>query len=161
MLMSLLFSSLVWAAPEDDDLKNRRFGMGIAVGAPSGFTGKLYVPSEEQSIADSTIALQFSVGGDLGQVGDGALSFDLIFQDKAVNNIEDGYLISPYWGAGLNFGANIITKSFALGPRVVGGVTVIVPNMPVELYVESAPTFVVYDSIAWSFEGALGARFFF
>ena len=154
-------TTVAFASPDGDSLAERQFGVGIAVGAPSGVSGKMYLAADDTRLSDSIMAFQFTVGGDLGQVGDAAMCLDLIYQHEALNSIEDGYLVSPYFGAGLNFGANVMSKSFALGPRGIAGVTVVVPNMPVELYIESNPTIVVYDVISWSFDGAFGARYFF
>ena len=156
-----VLSAVAFASPDGDSLADRQFGVGIAVGAPSGVSGKMYLTADNTLLSDSVMAFQFTVGGDLGQVGDASMCLDLIYQNESLNGIEDGYLVSPYFGAGLNFGANLINERFALGPRAIAGVTVIVPNMPVELYIESNPTIVVYDVISWSFDGAFGARYFF
>lgn len=156
MLTYVLLAS-AFASPDEV----RQFGVGFAVGAPSGLSGKMYLPNNRTSLEDSVLAFQFTVGGDLGQVGDAAMCLDLVYQVDAMNSIDDGYLVSPYFGAGLNFSANVLNKSFALGPRGIAGVTVVVPNMPVELYVESNPTIIIYDVISWSFDGAFGARYFF
>ena len=45
-------------------------GIGACIGAPSGLTGKIY-------LADG-FAGQFSVGGDLGEIGDVGVSLDFL-----------------------------------------------------------------------------------
>ena len=77
-----------------------------------------------------------------------------------MNNPQE-YWFTTYFGGGVTAGAQTVEKTFAVGPRLVGGVTAIIPNNPVEIYVEVAPAFIIVSSTSWSFDGQLGMRYFF
>ena len=68
-------------------------GFGACIGAPSGLTGKIYMAEG--------LAAQFSVGGDLGQIGDVGVSVDLIQHLPSLNNPVDGYALPIYIGTSL------------------------------------------------------------
>ncbi len=130
------------------------FGLGLAVGAPSGLTAKLGF-SELHGV-------QFTAGGDLGIVGDYAVTGDYIVHLRPFP-ATDGYAVPLHVGAGFNLSGNTawLPGTFLMGPRAVFGATVLVQTLPLELYVEAAPTFYVWEQLSWSFDGQIGTRWFF
>lgn len=130
------------------------FGLGLAVGAPSGLTAKLCF-SELHGV-------QVTAGGDLGIVGDYAFTGDYIVHLRPFQ-ATDGYAVPLHVGAGFNLSGNTawLPGSFLMGPRAVFGATVLVDTLPLELFVEAAPTFYVWEQLSWSFDGQIGTRWFF
>ena len=132
-------------------------GFGACIGAPSGITGKIYV-------ADG-LATQFSLGGDLGQIGDVGLTLDVVQHLPSLNDPVDGYSVPVYLGAGVTASSQVAetTKTY-IGLRGVMGILVTADGLPVEVYIETAPTVYVLGSsisFSWGVDGQLGFRYYF
>jgi hypothetical protein len=150
-MIALFFVSLASAAPSAGD-----FGIGMGIGAPTGVTGKLMV--------NDWSGIQFSAGGDLGRIGDIGLSCDYVINTQPLNNPADGYTVRMHFGLGFSMSAN--TEEFYgatyLGPRLgIAGVNIVVDGMPIDLFVETAPTLYFFQSISWGFDGQIGVRYYF
>jgi len=64
-------------------------------------------------------------------------------------------------GAGFNIGGNFndnYVGVWRIGPRFVLGVSVLMRDLPIDIYVETAPTFYVYSQPGWSIDGQIGLR---
>lgn len=129
------------------------FGIGAAIGAPSGFTGKLWMGQSS--------ALQFSAGGRLGTPGTLAASVDYVVVMRPFDVSDDAFTVPIYVGAGFKTDVDVINDLALLGPRAVGGVSVLVPDLPTEFYVEVAPTFYFMERLSWSVDGQMGVRYYF
>ncbi len=131
------------------------FGLGACLGTPSGVTGKLWLGSEN--------AVQFSFGGGWGQFKDIAATADFVVHFRPINVEGDDFSLPLYAGGGVKTDVNwsIPGGQLLLGPRVVLGGTVLVPTLPVDLFLEIAPTVYVYEFFGWSMDGAIGARYYF
>mgnify|MGYP000176605661 FL=1 len=132
-------------------------GFGACIGAPSGITGKIYV-------ADG-LATQFSLGGDLGQIGDVGLTLDVVQHLPSLNDPVDGYSVPVYLGAGVTASSQVAetTKTY-IGLRGVMGLLLTADGLPVEVYIETAPTVYVLGSsisFSWGVDGQLGFRYYF
>jgi|GEM_PF-5885837 len=132
-------------------------GFGACIGAPSGITGKIYV-------ADG-LATQFSLGGDLGQIGDVGLTLDVVQHLPSLNDPVDGYSVPVYLGAGVTASSQVAetTKTY-IGLRGVMGLLLTTDGLPVEIYIETAPTVYVLGSsisFSWGVDGQLGFRYYF
>jgi len=132
-------------------------GFGACIGAPSGITGKIYV-------ADG-LATQFSFGGDLGQIGDVGISLDVVQHLPSLNDPVDGYSVPVYLGAGVTASSQMAerTKTY-VGIRGVMGILMTADGLPVEVYIETAPTVYVLGSsisFSWGVDGQLGFRYYF
>ena len=130
------------------------FGLGVAVGAPAGVTGKLWMGDWS--------GIQFTAGGDLGRLGDLAATVDYVIHFRPIDTGTDEYSIPLYVGAGFTGSWNWteMQRGF-MGPRLVTGLTVLITAMPVDVYVEMAPTFYFLESPSLSIDGQLGARYYF
>jgi len=134
-------------------------GLGAAIGAPSGVAGKMY-------IGDS-FGVQFSAGGDLGRIGDVGLTADFVVHMSTLNDPTDGYSIPLYIGGGVSASTNIseLNGDTYFGPRAVMGIMIIVDGIPVDLYIETAPTLYVLGTqqspISWGVDGQMGFRYYF
>ena len=132
-------------------------GFGACIGAPSGITGKIYV-------ADG-LATQFSLGGDLGQIGDVGLTLGVVQHLPSLNDPVDGYSVPVYLGAGVTASSQVAetTKTY-IGLRGVMGLLLTTDGLPVEIYIETAPTVYVLGSsisFSWGVDGQLGFRYYF
>ncbi len=130
-------------------------GMGIAVGAPSGLTGKYWLGSWS--------AFQFSAGGDSGVVGDLAGTADYVLQFRPFRTGVEEVSVPMHLGGGVNLGGNIDKRTggrWLIGPRFVAGLSVLFRDLPVGVYVESAPTFYLIENVTWSFDGQIGLRYY-
>jgi hypothetical protein len=140
-------------------LPSGSIGVGAAIGAPSGFAGKLYI--------GEAFGVQVSLGGDLGRIGDVGFTGDFVVHTQTLNDPSDGYSLPIYMGGGLSASTNIAEQSgdTYLGPRAVLGIMIIVDGIPVDLYMEVAPTLYVIGTqanpISWGVDGQLGFRYYF
>jgi len=130
------------------------FGLGFAVGAPSGLAGKIWM--------DPTNAVQFTVGGDLGRVGDLVATVDYTRHFRPFATEDDIYSVPLHVGVGVNLGSNVfeLNNTVLLGPRIVAGATVNITELPIDLYFETAPTLYVHEALSWSIDGQLGVRYY-
>ncbi len=129
------------------------FGLGIAIGSPAGVSGRF-------ALGDLAAA-QFSAGAALGRPGTlGATAdYTLVFKPFAPS-IED-YSVPLYLGVGFKAEVDTLSERSFVGPRLVGGATVIAAELPVELYLEVAPTFYFLESLSWAVDGQIGLRYYF
>jgi hypothetical protein len=130
-------------------------GMGIAVGAPTGFTGKYWLGSWS--------AFQFTAGGDSGKVGDLAATGDYVLQFRPFHSGVEDVSVPMHIGGGLNLGGNIDKRTggrWLLGARAIGGLSVLFRDLPVGIYFEAAPTFYLIDDLTWSIDGQIGIRYY-
>ena len=130
-----------------------RFGLGVGLGAPTGLTGKMWLGDWS--------AVQFSVGGDIGVFNDVAGVVDYVFQFRPFDTGEPDVSVPLHIGAGVNVGGNLyenITGVWRIGPRAVIGLSVMMKTLPIDIYVETAPTIYVVDSFGISMDGQIGIR---
>jgi hypothetical protein len=131
------------------------FGLGGCLGTPTGISGKLWLGTEN--------AVQFSLGGDWGQFRDIAATADFLVHFRPINVEGDDFALPLYAGGGVKTDVNwsVPGGQLLLGPRIVLGGTVLVPTLPVDLFLEIAPTVYVYDTPGWAMDGQIGARYYF
>lgn len=149
----LLGTQLVSASPNTPGA----IGFGACIGAPSGITGKIYLAND--------LATQFSFGGDLGQIGDVGLSLDVVYHLPSLNDPIDGYSLPVYLGGGVTASSQVARQTDTyIGLRGVMGILLTADGLPVEVYVETAPTVYVLGSsisFSWGVDGQLGFRYYF
>jgi hypothetical protein len=130
------------------------FGVGVSMGTPTGITGRLWFSRES--------AVQFSGGGNLGQQGSLTASMDYITALEHLSEEEGNYFITTYAGVGVGFdslfGPN--SSSMAFGPRLVGGASVTLPTLPIDMFIQVSPTIFVVEDLSWSIGGQIGAHYY-
>ncbi|MBN1337272.1 MAG: hypothetical protein JXB39_15035 [Deltaproteobacteria bacterium] len=131
------------------------FGLGVALGAPTGLTGKIWM--------GDAMAVQFTVGGNLGDFKDVGASVDWVFEFRPINVEGNEYALPFHIGPGLKTDVNFQLPGgfLLLGPRLVAGVTVLVPTLPIDFHVEIAPTVYLIEQMGWDMEGQIGCRYYF
>jgi hypothetical protein len=149
----LLVTQLASASPKPPG----SIGFGACIGAPSGITGKIYLAND--------LATQFSFGGDLGQIGDVGLSLDVVYHLPSLNDPIEGYSVPVYLGGGVTASSQVSAQTDTyIGLRGVMGILVTADGLPVEVYIETAPTVYVLGSsisFSWGVDGQLGFRYYF
>ncbi len=131
------------------------FGLGVALGAPTGLTGKVWL--------GDTMGVQFTVGGNLGTFKDVGASVDWVFEFRPVNVEGNEYSLPFHIGPGIKTDMNFQLPGgfLLLGPRIVAGVTVLVPTLPIDFHMEVAPTFYLMEQVGWNMEGQIGCRYYY
>ncbi len=144
-----------WGQPVKNERQGGPLGLGVAMGAPSGLSGKVWI--------GDWMATQFSVGGDMGWLGDLSVTGDYVFHIRPLNTNNPEYSVPLYGGLGVNLATNtvLLQDSIWVGIRAVFGATVLVKALPVDLYLETAPTFYVVDEPSWAVDGQMGVRYYF
>lgn len=136
------------------------FGLGVIVGEPTGISGKLWIG--ERSALDFGFGL--SVGGDrLFYDGNNKFTRVHVHADYLYHFfdvINAGIRVPLYFGTGprLNFAGDYGTS---FGWRGVGGIAWIVKKVPIDIFLEAAPTFQVGHDTGLALEGGLGLRYYF
>jgi len=131
------------------------FGLGVALGAPTGVTGKIWL--------GDTMAVQFTAGANLGQFKDVGASVDWVLEFRPINVEGDEYALPIHVGPGIKTDVSFqLPGGFLLmGPRVVAGVTLLVPTLPIDFHVEIAPTVYFMEQVGWDMEGQIGFRYYY
>ncbi len=129
------------------------FGIGVGVGAPTGFTGKMWFGDWS--------AAQFSVGGDLGQYGNFATTADYVLQFRPFRSGSKDVSVPVHIGGGINVSAEtLLGAMWQFGPRGVVGLSVLLRDLPIDIFVETAPTIYIVEYVTWSMDGQIGLRYY-
>jgi len=143
-----------WGSKVPRERRGGPFGMGMGMGAPTGFTAKAWI--------GDWMGLQFAAGGDLGRLGDLAVTGDYLFHFRPFSSGDSEYSVPLYVGGGLSLSSNNYEQAGAIfvGPRAVLGASVLVHDLPFELFLESSPTLLLYQDVTWSVDGQIGVRYY-
>jgi hypothetical protein len=129
------------------------FGVGFGVGAPTGVVGKMWVGDWS--------AAQFAMGGDLGALGNFAMTGDYLLQFRPFRTGSRDVTIPIHIGGGLNISADtLLGTNWQVGPRGVVGLSILLKDLPIDIYVDVAPTFYVVEYVTWSMDGQIGLRYY-
>tara|TARA_B100000579_G_C22671520_1_gene775834 strand:+ start:453 stop:959 length:507 start_codon:yes stop_codon:yes gene_type:complete len=129
------------------------FGVGIAVGAPTGIAGKLWMGDWS--------AIAFSVGGAMGIYNDIGATADYLFQFRPFDVGDPEISVQVHMGPGVHLGGNTAvnrTGRWLVGPRGTTGFSIMKRDMPLDLYMEVSPTIYLVDGAGWSMNGQIGIR---
>jgi hypothetical protein len=128
------------------------FGMGIMLGEPTGFSGKLWLSS--RSAVDGGIAWSFDGPDDGMQIHSDYLrhDFQLIHADEGAFGL--------YYGIGGRLEVNEHADD-KLGLRIPIGLNYLFEGAPMDLFVEFAPIMNVTPDTDFEPSAAIGARYFF
>ena len=131
------------------------FGIGASIGVPTGVSGKLWF--------GDTSAIQFGFGGALGKFNDLALVLDYVVEFDPINVEGDDFSLPVHIGGGLKTDIDLAVPGgyLLVGPRLVLGISLLVPNLPIDFHVEIAPTAYVHEQAGWSMDGQIGARYYY
>jgi len=143
-----------WGAKVPRERRGGPFGVGMGIGAPTGVSAKAWI--------GDWMGLQFAAGGDLGRLGDLAITGDYLFHFRPFSTGTSEYSVPLYIGGGLSLSSNNYEQAGGIfvGPRAVFGAAVLVRELPIELFFETAPTIILYQDPTWSVDGQIGVRYY-
>ena len=139
-------------------LLGAKYGLGVIVGSPTGFTGKMFLARKSAIQVNAGWSLLGDVG--LHITGDYQFLFPGVIRDEngvALNNIV------PYFGIGgrLRLKKNEQTDEtdFHIGLRLGGGIEYLIDRFGI--FLELYPGVDFMPETDFAFEGGLGFRFYF
>lgn len=135
--------------PASDYLENR-FGAGLLVGEPTGVSLKYWLNAD--------FAIDGGIGASFHRHDGLQLHSDILWHKFDLISCPNGR-IAPYIGAGLR--GKFEDGDDAFGFRFPIGISYILDNRPIDIFVEFAPIIDVTPSSRGSFNLATGARFWF
>lgn len=135
--------------------EQKRFGVGLVAGEPTGFTAKWYFA---ESLAIDGIASWSFVDESFTLISD--VTWDIVELDVNTNEVS----VPVYIGAGALLGFDQGGKNDGktlFGVRVPVGIAAQWENHPFEVFLEVAPGIGFAPSTDFHMTGGIGARFFF
>ncbi|MDX1590479.1 MAG: hypothetical protein R3283_00870 [Balneolaceae bacterium] len=154
LILTFLLTTSLLILVEQGMAQDRNFGIGAQVTSPAGISMKGYV-SDTGALAS---VFSFNLSENASSF---YLHLDYLDHKKYDElNWEFGTL-SYYYGGGLRYiwrEIGIDDSFFAI--RLPAGLTAGFSEVPVEFYMEIAPTFEVSPDFNFGFSGGLGFRFF-
>lgn len=137
--------------PDSAEAQSRKLGIGIIVGAPTGFSVKYWSTSRE--------ALQGFVGGGFGGI---AFGTDYVFHSNAFEDPNlpfyygPGAFIGPAGVGGPRYSGN----DLGLGVRFMFGVDYIFPRNPFDIAFELGPALILSPIVGIGLQGGIAFRFY-
>jgi hypothetical protein len=132
--------------------EGKRFGIGVYLGEPTGFTGKGFIT--ERLAIDGIVAWSF-VDSQFTMIGDATYEFvDIPIHSNVIS-------LPFYAGAGGKVGISNNSNQTRVGIRIPIGVAAQWKNYPVEAFAELSPGVDVAPSTSFDMTGGVGARFYF
>lgn len=153
LVTTLLFSALLIMTP-DTQAQDRGFGIGAIIGSPDGISMKSWV-SEQGAVA---VATSFSISENNSSLYAHVDYLHHKHYDEL--NWDIGYL-NYYYGGGARLiwqEAGINNTYLAL--RGPAGLNFNFTEIPVDFFMELAPTLSIDPDIAFGFNGGIGFRYF-
>lgn len=142
----------------DDDgggrgASGRRFGLGIVLGEPTALTGKLFL--------DSSSAVQLHLGYAFGRRDRLSLIIDYLFHiNGVIPPIERAGTLTPYVGIGGRIAVRY-EEDVLFGARVPVGLSFMINNVPLEVFLEVALGIGLIPKTVAIFDAGLGVRYYF
>lgn len=131
--------------------QTKKVGIGLIVGAPTGFSVKYWSKPSE--------ALQGFVGGGFGGIAFGA---DYLFHSNAFRNPDIPFYYGPgvFLGAASFGGPRYDKSTLALGARFMFGADYIFPRDPFDIAFEIGPALFLSPVVGLGLEGGIAFRFY-
>ncbi len=145
-------------AVQDSDAQERKFGLGVIIGGPTGISAKLWTSNGNAF----DFGLGWSLGGDrFGRYDGGSrvhLHMDYLWHAFGVIHSTERFPL--YYGVGgrINTGAGY---NSSLAVRGVIGIAWLPRGTPIDVFLELAPSLQLSPSSGFGSDAALGARYYF
>jgi len=158
--VSLLALTLPGLASAQEVGTSRNFGLGLALGSPSGLSAEYYL--NQKNALQATLGLGFVGGNHLN------VTVDYLFHHNLMG--QGAFKLDAYIGLGGFFYSwfdddegegNDDKEAFGIGARVPLGLDMIFTKLPIDIYLEVAPGFALVGRTGFGVSGALGFRYFF
>ncbi len=130
----------------------RKFGLGIGVGVPTGISANYFL--NPYTSIDAFLSYDFD--------GFYNIRMDYLKHKRNLFTIDD-YFFDIYYGLGLRAKGDEDSKDedFLFGPRGVIGVGHFWKSLPLEIFIEGAGVFSIWEETDFDVEAALIARWYF
>ncbi len=131
----------------------RKFGLGVSIGVPTGISANYFL--NPHTSIDALISYDFDDFYNL--------RVDYLKHKRNIFTIDD-YFFDAYYGLGLRMKGdkeNPKDEDFLFGPRAVAGVGHFWKSFPLEVFVEVAGVFSIWEETDFDFEAALITRWYF
>jgi len=125
------------------------FGAGVMIGEPTGISLKHWM--------SRTNAVAGGLAWSLGKHDAFHLHGDYLWHDWDLIKVDKGKL-PLYYGVGARL---LFADDAHFGIRGVVGLDYLLADIPLDIFLELAPVFDLAPSTEFSFNGGLGARYFF
>jgi len=129
--------------------KVRKFGAGVSIGVPTGISLNYFL--------NPKISIDALLSYDFDEYFNIRADF---LMHKANLFTLDEYFIDIYYGAGLRM-KDKKNQDFLFGPRAVAGIGHYWKSIPLEVFVEAAGVFSIFEETDFDFEAALITRWYF
>lgn len=146
----VFFILLGLSAPVNLFAQENNFGLGIMIGAPTGISAKYWV--SEDNAFDFGLAYSFVESTN-------ALSIhaDYLYHESRWFPKFDR--MDFYYGYGVRIRSS--SEQTSLGARGVVGLSLMIKEAPVDIFIELAPVFKLIPSTALNLDASIGARYYF
>jgi hypothetical protein len=162
LILPLFAAALLFLVTGQTSAQERKFGLGVIIGEPSGLSAKLWTsPSTAFDFG-----LGWSVGGDRISRYDGSYNggtrvhVHMDYLWHSFDAIESSERFPLYYGIGgrVNTGAGYNSSAAVRG---VIGVVWLPRETPVDIFLEVVPSLQLTSSTGFAIDAGLGARYFF
>jgi hypothetical protein len=159
---SAIIALCLFLSAQMSNAQERKFGLGIILGEPTGFSAKLWTsPSNAFDFG-----LGWSVGGDrIGNYngyynGGSRVHFHMDYLWHSFDAIHSTERFPLYYGVGgrINSGAGY---DASLAIRGVIGIAWLPRRTPIDVFFELVPSLQLTSSTGFAIDAGLGARYFF
>lgn len=161
-LFFVIFIFLMAFTFQKTEAQNKKFGIGVIIGEPTGLSGKLWVSNNN--------AISFGVGWYVKNYRFG--KFDSDYERESRTHIHIDYLWHSFNAIGSNrqfplfYGIGVRINSGpqypgTLAVRGVLGIEWLPQGTPLDVFIEVVPNLTLISSTEFGIDAALGARIFF
>ena len=157
-----LFALCLFLVVQASQAQDRKFGLGVIVGEPTGLSAKLW--TSHTTAFD--FGLGWSVGGDRISRYDGyynggsRVHFHMDYLWHSFDAITSTERFPLYYGIGgrINSGAGYNSSAAVRG---VLGIAWLPHDTPMDIFIEIVPSLQLTSSTGFAIDAGLGARYFF
>lgn len=149
-ILVVLFALFVLILNSNSYAQENKFGLGVMVGAPTGFNAKYWV--SEDNAFDFGLAYSFVETHN-------ALSIHADYLYHESRWFPRFERLDFYYGYGARIRSN--SDQTSLGVRGVAGLALMLKEAPVDIFFELAPVFKLIPSTALNLDCVIGARYYF
>jgi len=128
--------------------KKRNFGLGVVIGVPTGFTGKLWF--NKTNAMEITLAWAFTY--------EFQMNVDYLWHRDGIFKVSEGRM-PVYFGAGLR--AQLRNLGSTLGIKGNVGFEYIFPKEPFGIFLELSPAVLLIPATDAVCDGGFGFRYYF
>ena len=153
-LGAVVFFLCVTAFTQNTYAQNKKFGLGVIVGEPTGISAKYWTSRQN--------AFDFGLGWSIG--GDRISDYDGNYNGNTRVHFFDAFKTSEtlplYYGIGWRFNTGAgYDNSFAV--RGVIGISWFPNDTPLDVFAEFVPSLELFESTGFGIDAGAGVRFYF